>query len=119
MVVVVIMMSMVFCNGLIQINARLVLDQISWLLPGRWGFAASASTVDLMTVSPLLPIEDTLWTHKSGWWLFDMAMLMVLAVAFTALLRYRLRLPTHDQRSADGSGTARRGRLISAIPFRN
>ncbi|MFI5508054.1 FHA domain-containing protein [Mycobacterium sp. NPDC051804] len=98
MVVVVIMMSMVFCNGLIQINGRLVLDQISWLLPGRWGFAASASTVDLMTVSPLLPIEDTLWTHKGGWWLFDMAMLVVLAAAFTILVRYRLRLPTHDQR---------------------
>lgn len=118
MVVVVIMMSMVFCNGLIQINGRLVLDQLSWLLPGRWGFAASASTVDLMTVSPLLPIEDTLWTHRGGWWLFDMAMLAVLAVVFTALVRYRLRLPTHDQRKADGSGTARRGRLTSAMSFR-
>lgn len=118
MMVVVIMMSMVFCNGLIQVNGRLVLDQISWLLPGRWGFAASASTVDLMTVSPLLPIEDTLWTHKGSWWLFDMAMLVVLAVAFTALVRYRLRLPTHDQRRADGAAATRPHRPSLTIPFR-
>jgi ABC-type multidrug transport system ATPase subunit/pSer/pThr/pTyr-binding forkhead associated (FHA) protein len=37
MVVVVIMMSMVFCNGLIQVNSRLVLDQLSWLLAGEMG----------------------------------------------------------------------------------
>ncbi len=107
MVVVVIMMSMVFCNGLIQVNGRLVLDQISWLLPGRWGFAASASTVDLQLIAPLLPIDDTLWTHNGTWWLFDMAMLALLGLVIAGFVRYRLRLHTHDVRPGAGKAKKR------------
>ena len=43
-------------------GGRLVLDQISWLVPARWGFAAAASTVDLNHIEAGLP-TDRLWRH--------------------------------------------------------
>ena len=50
MLVVVIMISMVMAGGLIPVTGRLLLDQTSWLVPARWGFAAAASTVDLNNI---------------------------------------------------------------------
>ncbi|MGO8966123.1 ATP-binding cassette domain-containing protein [Mycobacterium sp.] len=91
MLVVTIMVSMVLAGGLIPVTGRLILDQMSWLVPARWGFAASASTVDLNNVEAGLP-ADRLWRHVSGAWLQDMGMLMVLAVVLAGLVRFRLRL---------------------------
>ncbi len=97
MLVVVIMVAMVLAGGLIPVTGRLVLDQVSWLLPARWGFAAAASTIDLRNIEAGLP-ADKLWQHSVHYWLLDVAMLLVLGSAFTALVRYRLRLPVHSQR---------------------
>ena len=91
MLVVVIMISMVLAGGLIPVTGRLLLDQISWLVPARWGFSAAASTVDLNNVEAGLPV-DRLWRHVRSAWLFDMGMLVVLAVVFTGIVRFRLRL---------------------------
>ena len=91
MLVVSIMVSMVLAGGLIPVTGRLVLDQLSWLVPGRWGFAASASTVDLNNVEAGLPV-DRLWRHVASAWLQDMGMLAVLAVVLAGLVRFRLRL---------------------------
>jgi ABC transport system ATP-binding/permease protein len=98
MLVVAIMISMVLAGGLIPVTGRLVLDQTSWLLPARWGFAASASTVDLRYVEAALP-ADGLWVHAGRPWLLDMGMLVLLGVAFTSFVRFRLRLPvrTHTR----------------------
>jgi ABC transport system ATP-binding/permease protein len=89
--VVTIMVSMVLAGGLIPVTGRLVLDQVSWLVPARWGFAASAATVDLNTIEAALPV-DRLWRHVRSSWLLDMGMLVLLAVVFTGLVRFRLRL---------------------------
>jgi ABC transport system ATP-binding/permease protein len=91
MLVVSIMVSMVLAGGLIPVTGRLVLDQLSWLVPGRWGFAASASTVDLNNVEAGLP-ADRLWRHVAAAWLQDTGMLAVLAVVLAGLVRFRLRL---------------------------
>jgi ABC-type multidrug transport system ATPase subunit/pSer/pThr/pTyr-binding forkhead associated (FHA) protein len=91
MLVVSIMVSMVLAGGLIPVTGRLVLDQLSWLVPGRWGFAASASTVDLNNVEAGLP-ADRLWRHVAAAWLQDTGMLAVLAVVLAVLVRFRLRL---------------------------
>ena len=91
MLVVSIMVSMVLAGGLIPVTGRLVLDQLSWLVPGRWGFAASASTVDLNNVEAGLP-ADRLWRHVAGAWLLDTGMLAALAVVLAGLVRFRLRL---------------------------
>ena len=91
MLVVTIMVSMVLAGGLIPVTGRLVLDQLAWFVPARWGFAASASTVDLNNVEPGLPV-DRLWRHVPGAWLQDIGMLAVLAAVLAGLVRYRLRL---------------------------
>ncbi|MGA7134941.1 MAG: ATP-binding cassette domain-containing protein, partial [Mycobacterium sp.] len=91
MLVVTIMVSMVLAGGLIPVTGRLVLDQLSWLVPARWGFAASASTVDLNSVEAALP-ADRLWRHVPSAWLHDTGMLVVLAGVLAGLVRFRLRL---------------------------
>ena len=62
LLVVAIMSQLVFSGGMIPVTDRLVLDQLSWLTPARWGFAASASTVDLIHLVPG-PL-----TPKDHWW---------------------------------------------------
>ena len=91
MLVVSIMVSMVLAGGLIPVTGRLVLNQMSWAVPGRWGFAASASTVDLNNVEAGLPV-DRLWRHDATAWLLDTGMLVALAVVLAGLVRFRLRL---------------------------
>lgn len=92
MLVVVIMVSLVFSGGMFPISGRVGLDQISWYLPSRWGFAAAASTVDLAAVDPISP-HDQLWTHSARWWVADMTILVILGAVWTGLVRWRLRLP--------------------------
>jgi hypothetical protein len=68
------------------------LSQASWLLPARWGFAASASTVDLRHLEVDVS-TDRLWLHSLRYWLLDMGMLVALGLAATVFVRFRLRLP--------------------------
>jgi hypothetical protein len=110
MLVVTIMVSMVLAGGLIPVTGRLVLDQISWVVPGRWGFAAAASTVDLNNIEAALP-ADRLWRHVRSAWLLDMGMLVLLAAFFISVVRFRLRL------RARNIGHAGQGLSISVNAF--
>ncbi|WP_192886833.1 ATP-binding cassette domain-containing protein [Mycobacterium sp. MFM001] len=98
MLVVAIMVSMVMAGGLIPVTGRMGLDQASWLLPARWGFAASASTVDLHTIEPLVP-ADRFWTHSPHYWALDVGMLALLGIVATLFVRFRLRLRVHSAKS--------------------
>jgi ABC-type multidrug transport system ATPase subunit/pSer/pThr/pTyr-binding forkhead associated (FHA) protein len=91
MLVATIMVSMVLAGGLIPVTGRLILDQLASFVPARWGFAASASTVDLNSVEAGLP-ADRWWRHVPSAWLFDAGMLVALAVVLAGLVRFRLRL---------------------------
>ena len=91
MLVVTIMISIVFSGGLIPVTGRSVLEPISWLLPARWGFAASASTVDLRAISPFVPVDESLWTHSPGWWLLNMSILALTGTVLLTVVRWRLR----------------------------
>lgn len=93
LLVVAIMSQLVFSGGMIPVTGRVGLDQLSWITPARWGFAASASTVDLIRLvpGPLTP-KDSHWEHTSGTWLFDMAMLAVLSVFYVSFVRWKIRL---------------------------
>jgi ABC transport system ATP-binding/permease protein len=90
--VLIVLISVVFAGAVFPIAGRFGLEQISWLVPSRWGFAASASTVDVHSVD-LLAASDDSWKHSTGRWLSDMAMLVGLGVVATASLRWRLRRP--------------------------
>jgi hypothetical protein len=87
------MSQLVFSGGMIPVTDRVVLDQMSWFTPARWGFAASASTIDLIRLVPgALTPNDRHWQHTAGTWLFDMAMLVAICIGYTAFVRWRIRL---------------------------
>src|SRR5579875_2345661 len=52
LLVVSIMAQLVLSGGLVPVTGRLVLDQLSWAMPSRWGYAAAASTIDLRHLVP-------------------------------------------------------------------
>jgi ABC-type multidrug transport system ATPase subunit len=96
LLVVAIMSQLVFSGGMIPVTGRAVLDQMSWVTPARWGFAASASTIDLLRLvpGPLLP-RDAHWKHDAAAWWFDIGMLLAICVGYTAFVRWRIRLSGH------------------------
>ena len=97
MLVLAVMLSIVFCGGMIPVTGRFGLEQLSWTFPARWGFAATASTTDLRTIAPLLQTKDTLWSHHSGWWLLDMGALIVVGIVLAGYMRWRIRLGAVSQ----------------------
>ena len=93
LLVVAIMSQLVFSGGMVPVTGRLVLDQMSWVTPARWGFASSASTVALRElVPPRLAPADALWDHRLKSWGFDMMMLAVLSVCYATFVRWKIRL---------------------------
>ena len=93
LLVVAIMSQLVFSGGMIPVTDRIVLDQMSWVTPARWGFASTASTIDLIRLvpGPLTP-QDSHWKHTSGAWLFNMAMLAAISFFYISFVRWRIRL---------------------------
>ncbi len=93
LLVVSLMLQLVLAGGLIPVTGRIFLEQVSWAVPSRWGYAASASTVNLRALVPgsLLP-KDSHWLHTRSAWLFDMAMLGTLTVVYSGIVRWRIRL---------------------------
>ncbi len=50
MLVLMIMVQLVFSGGLVPLGGRPGLEQVSYVVPARWGFAMAASTVDLHNI---------------------------------------------------------------------
>jgi ABC transport system ATP-binding/permease protein len=93
LLVVAVMSQLVFSGGMIPVTARIPLDQMSWATPARWGFAASASTIDLtyLEPGPQMP-KDSHWHHTPATWWFDMGMLVVLSIVYLCFVRWKIRL---------------------------
>ena len=91
--VVSIMAQLVLCGGMVPVTNRIVLEQVSTVVPARWGYAAAASTVDVRSLVPgsLLP-QDRFWQHTSKIWLLDMGMLAALSLFYACFVRWKLRL---------------------------
>ncbi|QTJ69841.1 FHA domain-containing protein [Rhodococcus sp. ZPP] len=104
MLVIAIMVQLVMCGGMITITGRAVLDQLSWLFPSRWGFAAAASTADLRTNSPGTE-DDPLWQHVPSWWLFSIGMLVLIGVVLAIVSYSRLRLRRPRRRAPEVPAT--------------
>jgi ABC-type multidrug transport system ATPase subunit len=83
--------QLVFAGGFIPVTGRPLLATIAWIMPGRWGFAATASTADLSNIVVGIA-HDSHWQHAASTWIFDVTMLAVLAVLFAGFARWRLRL---------------------------
>jgi ABC transport system ATP-binding/permease protein len=96
LLVVSLMLQLVLCGGMVPITNRVGLDQLSWVAPSRWGYAAQASTVDLWTIEPgpLAP-KDSHFKHTAHTWLFDMAALGILTLVYGSFVGWRSRLKHH------------------------
>lgn len=94
LLVIAIMSQLVFQGGMIPVTGRIGLDQLSWITPARWGFASTASTIDLIRLvpGPLTP-QDSHWKHEAGTWWFNMAMLGAVCIGYLSLARWKIRLP--------------------------
>jgi ABC-type multidrug transport system ATPase subunit len=84
------MAQLVLAGGFIPVTDRPLMEALGWLTPGRWGFAATASTADLTNLVEGIA-NDSHWQHTTSAWLIDMAMLGVLALLFVGATRWRLR----------------------------
>ncbi len=102
--VLIVFASLVFAGAMFPISGRFGLEQIAWLVPARWSFAALASTVDVHEVNLLAAADDS-WKHTSGQWLLDMGMLIGLGTVATAALRWWLRRPVRRASAAELSQT--------------
>jgi len=87
--VVVVMAQLVLSGGLFELAGEAVLNQVSWLSPTRWGFAAGASTVDLRSM--LRVIDDPLWAATAGAWWRSILLLLVQVVVLALAARLAIR----------------------------
>ncbi len=94
LLVVAVMSQLVFSGGMIPVTDRVGLDQMSWATPARWGFATSASTIDLLTLQGQVPSvpHDSHWRHTPAAWWFDMAMLAFISICYLSFVRWKIRL---------------------------
>ncbi|MDT5116863.1 MAG: transport system ATP-binding/permease protein [Mycobacterium sp.] len=91
--VVAVMAQLVLCGGMVPVTGRLGLDQLSLVMPARWGYAAAASTVDARHLVPdSLLSQDRFWQHTSKVWLLDMGMLAGLSLLYLGFVRWKIRL---------------------------
>ncbi len=97
LLVPVVLASLLFDGSLVPLVSKWGFQQVSWFVPAQWGFAASASTVDLRRVDALAANAE-MWAHYSGWWVFDMVMQLVFGGIAAGFVRYRLRQPRREVR---------------------
>jgi ABC-type multidrug transport system ATPase subunit/pSer/pThr/pTyr-binding forkhead associated (FHA) protein len=80
-----VMLQLVLCGGLLPVAGRAGLEQVSWLVPGRFAFAASASSVNLEQNAPHATADDALSTHSAGYWTLDVTALLLLVLVLAGL----------------------------------
>ena len=77
LLVIIVMTQLVMTGGMIPVTGREGLSQVAALFAARWGYAAAASTIDLRSVVPVAQ-PDALWTHSTGQWWTDVAVLVLM-----------------------------------------
>ncbi|MFD5322877.1 FHA domain-containing protein [Streptomyces sp. NPDC127092] len=83
--------QVVFCGALLKVSGTPVLEQLAWLVPSRWAFAAMGATIDIGATVPGEKTADPLMDHSVGAWLIDMGMLVVLCVVLGLVVARLLR----------------------------
>jgi ABC-type multidrug transport system ATPase subunit len=98
------MVQVMLSGGLLALGPGL--KQIAYLAPARWGFAATASTVNLNAIAPPGTKPDSLWDHTPSAWLIAMGMQVVLVALFTLIAWWWLirNAPGRGRRPAKQAG---------------
>jgi ABC transport system ATP-binding/permease protein len=83
------MVQIIFSGGVLPLAGMAGLQQLSYIAPARWAFAACASTVNLNVLTPQTGTSsgDPLWGPTSGDWLRDIG-LTILIGALCLLLTF-------------------------------
>ena len=76
--VVSIMGQLVLAGGVVPITGRAVFEQLSWLMPARWGYAMASSTIAMNEIIPYR--ADDLWEHTKRQWLTDYGFLSLIGL---------------------------------------
>jgi ABC transport system ATP-binding/permease protein len=94
LLVVSIMSQLVLAGGMIPVTGRAGLNQLSWVTPGRWGYAAGASSIDFPNLVKVkqIPTNDPIWQHSKHIYFFDMMMLAALSLFYAGYVRWNIRL---------------------------
>jgi len=91
LVFLLVMVQVITTGSFITIAGKPVLEQLAWLTPSRWGFAASASTVDLNNITPLPGASaDPIWQHSSHTWLVNIGAMVGLLIFYSIITWWRL-----------------------------
>jgi ABC-type multidrug transport system ATPase subunit len=86
----VVFVQIILCGGVVAVGGVGV-NQISWLIPGRWGYAAVASTSNLGRLMPgPNTLNNSLWQHQASTWLTDIGGMIVLSIVFVVIAWWRL-----------------------------
>jgi len=102
LLVLVIMVQLIFCGGLFEVYGRPGLEQVSWLVPARWGFSMTAATTDL-SATATRGTPDPSWKHTIPTWASSAILLFAIAVALTALIAHQLTRLDPARRKGQGS----------------
>jgi ABC-type multidrug transport system ATPase subunit len=86
--------QLVLAGGMIPVTGRAGLNQVSWLTPARWGYAAGASSIDFPNLVKVkqIPTNDPIWQHSKHIFVLDMGMLAVLSLFYSLYVRWHIRL---------------------------
>jgi ABC-type multidrug transport system ATPase subunit len=91
--VVAVMAQLVLCGGIIEVSGRTFMEILALPMPGRWGYAQAAGTIDLQKIRLDGPgaVKDRLWDHDLTSWLIGcgavLAICLVSWVATALVLR--------------------------------
>src|SRR5262249_17094682 len=82
------MSQLVFTGGLMPVQGRHGLEEVSYLSPARWGYAAVASVTDIIDVQKLGneqvnpgSMPDRLWKHTESVFVTDVVGVVAIGVA--------------------------------------
>ncbi|MDQ6523706.1 ATP-binding cassette domain-containing protein [Nocardioides sp. LHD-245] len=76
-----VMLQLVLSGALFEIAGRAGLEQLAWLSPSRWGYAASASAIQLVDRFAGTDRADWIAQSGAGHYLMDLGMLVLLGAA--------------------------------------
>jgi ABC transport system ATP-binding/permease protein len=85
-----VMAQLVLSGGLFAVVGRSGIEQVSWLAPARWAYAAVAATVDLRSLMLNAP-ADALWDHRPSAWAWAVAVLAGQGLVLLVAARWALR----------------------------
>ncbi len=92
LVFLLVMVQVVTTGGIFAIHGKAGIEEIAWLTPSRWGFAANAATTDLNTIGGFTAQHnaDPLWNHTAHAWILDMAAMAGLFLFYSIITWWRL-----------------------------